>query len=441
MIDRRNTVPPARCIQRVARRVSFAVAVTFPLISSANPIQLGVGLQERYSDNVRLTHDNKQSDLESRAFITLDQHSQGRCNSDVNGELGYSSYLNNTYSNQTDARLGLNGNCQLTGGLSWNLSDNLRQVPANNALPSTPSNAVRENIVSTGPSWVWLLSPTNRVNAAASVQNTKFWNTSDNTVTLNNNRRNSREVDGSLGWTHLLDPSSSAGLSTKVTRTIFNDDETLTNRSANVNASKRFTATTLSGSFGYSRLNDDIQGLSNTYGGPIWNIRIDRQINEHASWYFLIHREFTTTSSAYPIDIAGFIFNYAQSSTVKVTSYRWGYTNQLGSGSELSVNLGRDESDHLLTHERDVSNLVDANYQMPLSQTLTAVFGLGYQHQHFDYSNSTNDTSNAYIGTSYQQTKALSLNVRLGHNLRHSNISFYEYAENFVIVGLRYNFR
>lgn len=434
-------MPPCQSFQRAVLRAGLVMAACGSSVALSNPIQLGVGLQERYSDNVRLTHENKQSDLQSRAFVTIEQHSQGRCNTDVNGELGYSNYLNNTYVGQTDANLGLNGNCLVVEGLSWNLTENLRQVPANNALPSTPSNSVRENIISTGPSWVWLLSPTNRVNLSASVQSTKFWNTSSNTVSLDTNHRNSREAQGTAGWRHFFDPSFSAGLSTSVRRTVFNADETLTNRSASIDLNKQYVAMTLSGSFGYSKLNDNIQGLSNTSGGPIWHIRLDRQINEHASWYFLLNREFTTISSTLPIDIAGFVFNYAQSSSVKVTSYRWGYTNQLNSGSRVSLTLGRDESDYLLTHQKDLTNLVDATYDIPLSQTWSAAFGLGYQHQRFDFSNSTNDTANAYLGTSYQQTKALSFDARVGHNLRHSNVSSNEYAENFVVLGLRYYFQ
>lgn len=427
----------ASCVLVVAATVLGGVTP-----AHADPIQLAVGQQERYSDNIRLSHTSTESDLESRTYLSIKQHSgQGKCQSDVNGEIGYRQYLNNSYSDQMDANAGMGGNCTIADGFSWNAKDHIAQVPQNSALPNTPNNSVRRNIFSTGPQWLWLMNPRDSLSLSSTYGTTNYWGASQPASTTNlTGQRNNHRVTGSATFKHRVDPSLWFGVGGNLSRTFFND-EIISQRSGNLLFDKNFAATEFSGSVGYSRLEDSYQGVTNTSSGPVWHLNLKRQVNEHSSWHLSYGQEYTDSSSSYVVQIAGLNFNYQQTSAVKVTTYRAGYNNQFSDGSQLGVGLGRTEQNYLLTATRDTTDSANVSLTRPVAAEWTATAGLGYQHEHFGLRNTTNDTYNGYVGTQYQRTRSLSFNARIGHNLRSSNQSDLAYAENFALVGVRYNFQ
>lgn len=443
MIEKgRKTSNPAeaRCSLGLTAAVLLMGAGT---LAHADPIKLGIGQQEKYSDNIRLSHTNQQSDLESRTYVTIDQQSkQGTCQSKVNGELGFREYMNQTYSNQVDANAGLSGVCQNASGLGWKASDHISEVPQNSSLPSTPNNTIKRNIFSTGPQWLWQMNPQDSLSLSSSYEQTNYWGQNQALASrVNRSDRNNHRVLGSASFLHQLDQTFSLGLGGNVSKAYFNDGETITQNAENLLFNKQFAETALNGSVGYSRLEDRYHGTPNVSSGPVWQLSLDRTINEHSKWFFSYGRSYTDTSSTYALQIAGFNFNYQQTTAVRVTTYRAGYNNQLTDGSQFSASVGRDESRFLLLGEQDVTDSLDLNYQRPLAQLWTGTVGLGYQHEHFGVRSLTNDTYNAYVGTRYQPSRTLSFDARIGHNLRHSSESALAYAEDFVMLGVRYQFR
>lgn len=413
--------------------VSASLALYWPQHASADPLRLTSGLQERYSDNVRLTHNHTKSDLMSRAYIGFSQHADpGVCNSDLSGELGYKTYLQNTYSDQSDVSLNWDGNCQVTDGLYWTVSDHASEVPRNSTQPNTPDNTTRRNYFSTGPRYTWRITPRDTMSFTGLYTNTRYSSSQNNS---------SHGTKGDVSYRRQLDPTLAAGLSGEVTDTKYdNKDEEINIRSLSLTFDKQFPETHISGSAGYQTLDDKLNGNTSTSSGVIWNGRIDRTITETSSWYFMIARNYTTTSSDYPIVIAGLLFNYQDTSAVRVTSYSTGYDNTWSSGTVLNVNLFRHESDYLLNHNTDVDNGISTKITQGITERMTGDLTLGYTRQKSDRAGTTNNTVDTAAGISYQRTKALSVSFRVGHNLRHSNVTTDQYAENWALIGLQYRF-
>lgn len=425
--------PNHSIIKRSYVPLVLMIAGFFPTFVNADPLQLSAGVQERYSDNVRLTSHNKKSDLQTRTYVSFSQQSTpGNCQSSLGGQVGYSSYLNGTYSNQTDANANWDGSCLIGHGFSWVALDNISQVPTDSSQPDTPSNSNRRNIFSTGPSWSWRINPTNFLSLSSKYENTDF---SDPT------QRDSHRIKSDANLTHLVDDTLSVSVGGNTSDTKYDDGEKLRSRGANVGLTKSFATTRVSVTAGYTSLDDVLDGNTSNFGGVTWSANITRNITENSQWYFSYSRDYTDTSSSYVLTIAGLNFNYRQTSAVRVTSYRTGYTNNWSDGSTLGIRLGRDESYYLLTSSKDTTDSVDVSLSRPLAAQWTATTGVIYERQSFGLQDTKNDTYNAYIGTQYQRTQALSFTGRIGHNLRHSSDSTAGYAENFVLVGLRYAFR
>lgn len=400
---------------------------------NADPVKLGLRLNERYSDNVDRRSSNPKSDLEHRATLSIRQKtSPGPCGSDLNADIGYVHYQKHTYADQADTNGNWDGFCHFTQNLQWRASDNISQQTLNTAQPSTPNNQTRRNFFETGPQYLWPITHRDQLLTSAQYQQTNYTGEAQS---------NAKHYMGSTNYSHQVSPTLSMGLGGTYDRGRLDTGETITRRSGNFNTSKTFAETKFSGSLGYSELEDNYNGISSKNSGVIWNLRLDRQMTEARSWYAQFGREYTDTSSAYAIQVAGLLFNNQQTSAVKVTHWRSGINQNFIGGASLGFSVGQQYSDYLRYGYTQKDSSANLTLSQRLTPTLSGRVNVGAGHVMDGLKQISYNDYNGSLGLSYHRTKQLSLNMEVGRNQRTGSQNTTTYKEDWVMVGVNYAFR
>jgi len=399
----------------------------------ADPVHLGLRIQERFSDNIRLSHTNTESDLEHQAILSIShQTNPGPCGSSLAADLGFIHYQKGTYSDQGNINGNWNGSCQLTDSLQWTASDNVSQETVNTAQASTPDNQTRRNLFSTGPRYLWLISPRDQLLTTAQFQKTNYTGLSQS---------NAKHYIGSSTYSHQVSPTLSMGLGASVDRGELDTGETITRRSGHFQSSKTFATTTFSGNVGYSELADSFSGITNTYTGLTWNLRLDRDMTRARHWYAEYGRELTDTSSNYVVQVAGLFFNLAQTQAVQVTHWQTGIKQTLTGDGTLSLSLGQQDTEYLRAGNTEKKSNATFSLSQPLITNLSALVSLSAEHQSYSLSDVSYNLYGGSLGLSYQRSQQLSLDMRIGRNQRAASPDSGSYQENWALIGFNYAFR
>lgn len=416
------------------RHLIFALSGMLAVSSaSAEPVQVTLGWENRFSDNVTRSSSNEQSDLETRANLGLRHHAEpGRCMSDLSAELGYGIYLDDTYDPETYVTADWFGNCELADRLYWDVSNSTRDVIENSRASATPDNTTRRNIFRTGPRYTFRLGQVDNLDLSAEYENRKY---------QGDNEPDSEGVSGTAAWRHLFSQSLTGGLRFTAEKSELETDEEVTTETAAIFFSKVFTTTLVSGSLGVTTLETEVDGDVEESEGVVGDLRIDREITDSASSYLQASRQITDDTSEYDFEFDGVTYGIEERTAVEISSIRVGFIKRFGDTSSLDAALVADRTDEVATDIREDRVALEAFYRRPVTAYID--FKAGSQLAYLSYSddNSEDQLLSLDLGLQYQWARDVSLSGEVGHNRRSSNINGREYVENWVLVSIDYQLR
>ncbi|MGQ7274703.1 outer membrane beta-barrel protein [Marinobacter sp. V034] len=425
----------ARCYESRTIRYLPSLLLTvslplFSLIAFAEPATVSVGADARFSDNVRRSNTNAESDLETRATVYIRKKSDpSDCNSDFSADLGYGVYQNDTYDPQTYTTIDWLGSCKVTERFYWDVSNNTRDVVQDTRDSTTPDNTTRRNIFSTGPRYVIRLSQIDMLQFSAGYENTEYKEPDE---------RDGNRILGSASWNHLFSETFSGGLSLYADKNELDNDQEISRQTASVTFDKQYTTTRLSGSVGVTHLENTFQSFDSESDGWVGNIRLDREITESAFAFIEVSQELTDQTDDYDVEFNGFTYGLRDSSAVTVTALRSGLTKRFSNTSRLNVSVNADRSDYELTGIVEDRAALVVGYSRPVSEFVDINMGAEYAYLTYSDDDSEDNILSLDVGLTYQAAKDLSFDGRIGHNERASTVSNREYDENWILVGVEY---
>lgn len=401
-------------------------------VAQAEPLTLSGGLTNRFSDNVALEPSDETSDIETRVDLTLaHQTDPGECEARTAASVGYGVWYDDTFDPEDYASLDFAGDCRLARGLSWEVSDNLRDVTQNARASDTPDNRTRKNIFRTGPVYSLMLGELDRLTFSAKYQNTDFSEPEDT---------DSERYIGTTSWNHIFSQTLSGGLQLSTNRAELDTGAEIDTNVASLFFSQSWQATQFSGSIGVSEIESRFGGSTQSSDGVVWDVSLEREINPVTQAYIRASRELTDQTSDFDIRFGEVVFNLRETSEVEVTALDAGFVRQFSDASRITVGLFANRADYIRADDIEDSIGVTANYSRTVSAQLSLQTRARYQYRTFDADSVNDNTYSADIGLLYELTQDLGLNGRIGHTTRNSDLSSSEYQENWISVGLAYQF-
>ncbi len=420
------------CLSRMC-----AVGWCFGFLSStaiADPVQLAVGQTILTTNNAtKVLEQDRQDDTKSRTYLNANyEKSDGRCVGGLSGSVGYTVWSDESFDNETDAQVDARGRCELSEGLSWSVTNNLREVTQDTSDNDTPDNRTRKNLFSTGPNYILHVSPVDSVSFEARYENTEFSEPEE---------RDSERVIGTAGWSHLFNPTLNGGLSLSVSDTEYDTSANVQVRSAQVNLGKRWATASLSGALGVSEIETEFGASSSTSSGSVGNLEFIREISGSAEWYLRGARELTDSTSSFDIRFEEFEFNLTESLAVETTSLEAGLNKRFSNGSSLSAGVFTNSSDYLDSDEEEQSAGVRLSATKSLSQLVSLYAKYGYRYTTFQKDESDDEQLNIEMGLNYQASRRLSVYATVGYEEKGSDVETRKYEEHWALVGLEYQLR
>jgi hypothetical protein len=414
------------------RILCFALT-SVPVIVIAAPPEIYVGFDARASDNIAETADDKQSDIENRAFLRGSyQTDPGRCVASIDGQISYSVYADSTFDPETRLDGGALGRCELATGLYWSAENQISDVERSSRFGNTPDNRTRKNIFRTGPDYRWRLSPRDSIQFSSRYENTEFSDPED----IDSNR-----VTGSIAWNHLFSSDFSAGLSTAISEAELDTDADIRTQTVSVTFNKRWATTSLSGSLGVSEIETEQGSFKQKSDGLVGDLNLTRVLDSSASVYVRASRELTDQTSDFDIRFDDFTFERQESITLEATIVETGLNKTFSNGDSMVLAAYANRSDYLDSAEQEDRIGLRAGYTRRLSPSVSAVANARYDYLTFESDQSDDQVTGLDIGLNYQASRRLELRGRIGRNERTSDNATQEYEENWVLVGIEYRLR
>lgn len=399
----------------------------------AEPIKINGGVEAVYTDNARQTAFDEDSDVETRVNIGVQHRTDpGKCNSELAARLGYGYWHEDAFDPEVYTNLDFFGDCRLGNNLVWNVSDQLRDVVEDNRLADNPDNRTRKNVFRTGPILSLRLSDVDRLSLSAEYENTEF---------SENDEPDSDRYIGTASWTHLFSPTLNAGLTARADKAELDNDEEIERGTLTATFSNTWAATRLSGSLGYSQVESTLNNVSQSSDGVVGSLHLARDINPSTELTLEASRELTDQTSDFDIRFGEFVFNLEQTSVVEVSLVRLGLNKQFSSGAQFSTAVFATRSDYLATGLREERSGISADYSRPVTGRFSVSAGGSYDYLTYSDSGDDDELINLKLGADYQFTRKLTMNGKVGHTQRTSDAIFREYKENWVLLGLNYQFR
>lgn len=424
-------VLPEKVFRLCALAVVCAVCV-LAHTATAEPVALTGKLTNRFSDNVALEPANEISDIETRADLTLrHQTDPGKCGATTAASLGYGRWYDETYEPENYASLDFDGACRLNRGLSWELSDYLRDVAKNTRLSDTPENRTRKNVFTTGPVYAVRLGKVDRLIISAKYGRTDY---SDSGTT------DSERYFGSATWNHIFSTVSSGGLQLSINRTDLDTGATINTDALSLLFQKLWPSTRISGSIGGSQIESRLGGAVRKSDGLVGSLLLERDINTVTQIYFQASRDLTDQTSDFDIKYEDVVFNVSQSSAIELTTFETGFLKQLSNTSRLSLKIFANQVNRIDSAEDEdrVGGAID--YNRAISELISFRGGGDYQHRSFASDGSSDRSYRLRLGLDYKLSRDLRLEGNIGHSVRKSDLDTSEYQENWVSLGINYTF-
>ncbi|GAA0839913.1 hypothetical protein GCM10009113_04160 [Marinobacter szutsaonensis] len=400
----------------------------------AEPLRIDGSVEGRFSDNVELAPTDKTSDLETRVSLGLGYRSDpGRCNADLSSRFGYGYWTDDAYDPEVYSNLTFLGDCEINDNVSWELTDYLRDVNEDSRAGDTPENRTRKNIFRTGPVFSFRPSPVDELEFRASYEQADYSESAE---------PDSKRYIASAAWDHMFSPSLTAGLFASADRAELDtvgediDRDTLT-----ATFSKEWVATRLSGSLGVSQLESRRPNSESENEGVVGNLSLAREINPTTVLTVTANRELTDQTTDLDIRIGSFVFNLEQTEPVEVTALRATLDKTFSDGSALDITGYGSRTDYLLSDLTDYRSGLLSTYRRPLTEFLGFNAGIGYDF--YDYGGEVDSNDHVLdlsVGLDYQLSRKLTAQGSIGHERRESEVPSREYEENWILIGLSYQF-
>lgn len=429
-------------VNRVGPRISlnnflkcsaiFVISVSANTVT-AEPLIYSVGLDERFSDNVRQVNSGEESDLESRINVGLIYNSDpGHCNGSVRARLGYGRWLDKTYDPETYVNSDIFGDCQLTDNLYWEISNQTRDIVQDSRGGENPDNTSRKNIFGTGPRYVMRLTARDQLSFDLRYENTEY-DEPDET--------DSERYVGTAAWNHLLSSTFSGGLSFQVDQAEMDTGQEIDRQTANLNFNKQWAATRARGSIGVSKLENTFLGTTSDNDGLVWSLFFERDINSSSSVYLNGSHELTDQTSDYDFVFSGFVFNVRETEAIEATAIRAGYRNNLSNGDIVNLGVFYNRTDYLRSGDEEKSTGIEAEYNRKLTSRLQGNLQARYDNDSYSDDDSDDSTLTVSAGLQYNVSRAVDARFQVGREDRNSDVTSREYVENWILVGLSYRFQ
>lgn len=401
-------------------------------LAQAEPLTITGSLDNRLSDNVRKTSRSEQTDLESRVSVSV-QHVKdpGRCNSSLDGTLGYGYWFDDTYDPEIYANVNFQGDCELARGLDWTLSNRLSDVSQDSRRANVPDNTTRKNVFTTGPRYTVFVTPRDQLQFSLQYQNTEFEEPEQN---------DSDRIIGSTFWNHLFSSTFSAGLSASTNRAELDSGVEIDRDTVSVIFAKSWATTDLQGSVGVSEIETTFGSGSQKSDALVGDISINREINPTANVFFTASRELTDQTSDFDFRFGDFEFNLTETEAVEVTALSSGVQKQFSDGTAVTAGIRASRSEFLTSETEEDRLGLNVSANRPLDSRLSLTSNLRFDYLTFEEEDTSDTVLGFDVGVSYSLSRDLGLNARVGHERRSSDVSSREYQENWILVGLSYRF-
>ena len=396
----------------------------------ADPGSLELGLKTEYTDNARLSSFGEVEDFKNSVTVTVDKIDQiGRLDSLLVGELEYYSYANDTFSNNLDANLLWDGNYNiLPGTLTWGISDQLSEVTIDSSEPDTPDNRTSRNVFTTGPSYTMNFSKVDFANFTAEYQRVDYKTDGDD----NDRFRLLSSI------THLLTPQQKVSASYNWTKTLFGSERELYRNEIFASYSYNYSYFYFDGSYGITHLKGRAGTTTEETDSNTWNATLRSDLSRTSSLGLTFNRELNDSASGFDQRYEDTVINITDTSVILLTEWSLFYNKSFSNNSTFDGKIYHNISEYLIDNRDEERNGVDIGYSYPLYHRLTLQLSAGYEQVDFTPSSRTDDQYDMSVGTSYEYIRNLFFTAELARTVQDSNSAINEYAENRVMIGVRY---
>lgn len=413
-------------------RLLIGFLVVTPSALWAAPVQLSGEVNSRYSDNARQSSVNEESDIESRVYLGVRHTSDpGQCNSDLATRFGYGYWLDDTFDPETYATLDYAGDCRIAEGLVWQVTDNMRDIAQDSRDNSTPDNQTRKNVFRTGPVWTLKLSPVDEISFAAEYENTEFSEPEET---------DGERYIGTIALRHFFSSTFNGGVMVSRDQAELDTEEEIDRETLSLTFSKGWAATSLSGSAGFSEIETSLNDSTRSTDGFVGNLEIVRQVKPATEVSLEASRELTDATSDFDIRFGEFVFSQEQTGAVEVSAVRFRTVTEFSEGSSFALTAFANRSDYLDLGIEEESVGYNVSYRRPVTAQVSATLGGAYNYVTYSDDDTADVLFRLNAGLDFQLTRKLSLVSSVGHNQRDSKVLTRDFVENWVLIGLNYQF-
>ncbi len=420
--------------------------VSFGLIVATKNLQavessVNYRLGTSYTDNSLLAAKNKKDELTINSLVGFSLGDQLRViNYSLLANVNYTNYTKNTLADTTFYRMLADFNWEIIpSSLIWQINNNLSVQEINRLNRPLPTNKQQVNIFSTGPSYIYRLSPINRILLDYRYSDIKY----DKKILITNvdNQRNVYK----LAVEHKISAASSITLNYDDTAVNYLDETNNIDFTGNsiylsYNAVKARSTIALSAGVSKAKL------VTNTrdYKSDFFNAQWDYQINFGSNLSARYRKGLSDASS--DIGLSNFLnsggvnnANINDSSIFTVERFYLIY-NQIKANWKTSYILNGVEQDYdeVRPTQKTLGGIVNFNYNLSRTLVLTSSVSQVVRKSLASNEIKTNDRMFS-IGTRYYISTNLQFITQYRRNNRTSNQVGRSYDENVLSLSLTYS--
>ncbi|MBI3563131.1 MAG: outer membrane beta-barrel protein [Gammaproteobacteria bacterium] len=399
-----------------------------------------VGYQALYSDNIRQSATNAESDLIHRLYSGFVYHvDEPAIQSSTTGTIKYDDYKNNTYNGGFNGTLdSLNTIIMVPRFLRWAVDDHLHYLPINSTTVFTPDNSQQTNLFSSGPTFGFNFTPIDKLELEGRYEKYYEEKTSgDNTRNYYAARIN-----------HEFSATNSLELNHEIRRYKFDDQINYVNYNRN-DTFLRYASRGSTNDYFVELGNTTYKKDNNTTGsGNRGRLGLFRRITRDSSFAFNYRNELSdvpqelgTRSWVDTIVINGIaVSNTAD--IFRIISAEAIYNNIFGR-DDFVFNAFHNETNYqssaVLNDEKETGASIKFTHELT---TVHRVLFLGlYSKQHYPNQLRDDLTASANVSYEYSYTRNIILSISLGRLHRNSTNSNDDYSETKAAAGIRYQTR
>ena len=396
----------------------------------SEPVQIETSFETRYSDNMTKTK-SKESDTEYTLGLGfLKEEHVGKLDFYADADLRYKFYQDETYDNELEADLVINGDYHFVPQVFlWNVRNDLNEVTIDTRLADTPDNRERKNIFSTGPRYTLMLNQLNNLRFKADYLRTDYQTegTDSDRYVLNNS------------FNHTYNEFITLSIVSDWSKVRYAGDNNLYRLENSLAANGHYAHYTTTASVGNTTIKERGSIAPDDRTELItWDFSVNREINSDSTIQLSFSRELNDTSSDLDVRNDNSDLNYTQEGVVRVTEWSVRYSKRFANSSTGSFRVYQNESRYKVNLSTEENIGSELSYQYPLSSFWSVNSRLSYENSKFDTSSLENDLYELSLGASYAAMKNVQLSFDTGYEETQSNFAAREYEELWVSFSITY---